>query len=273
MEAAFAAPGPFTTTTETITDGATTRYDVFRPADYGALGFASPIVTWGNGTGSLPTMYATLLGHFASYGFTVIATTLSNTGSGREIAAAARYLVREDAGRDSVFAAHLDVHEIAAVGHSEGATGAVRAATMHPSLITSVMTFSLPSPVWAAPNPDCPVKADCVADAANLTQPCFFISTHGPLDAIIAPPAVEREDFRSARGRVALGIIARSGARPADHNSVQDASVGGDPSGELGYATAWLEYTLRANRRAAAAFGGPHPELAANADWPGSMVK
>ena len=34
-----------------------------------------------------------LLRHLASYGFTVIASTLPNTGSGREIDAAAHYLV------------------------------------------------------------------------------------------------------------------------------------------------------------------------------------
>jgi pimeloyl-ACP methyl ester carboxylesterase len=218
-------------------------------------------------------MYATLLGHFASYGFTVIATSLTNTGSGRQIDAAARYLVKADTASGSVFAGHLDVHEVAAVGHSQGATGAVRVATMDPRLITSVMTFSLPNAIWSAPNPDCSVKADCEAHPDRLTQPVFFISTHGPLDAIIASPATERADFDAVRGRAALGIIADSGGRPADHNSVQDADVGGNPQDELGYATAWLEYTLRANNRSAAAFSGRRPELVSNADWPESMVK
>ncbi len=91
--AAFGARGPIATTTTVITDG-TATYDVFRPADYDRLAFKSPIVTWGNGTNATPAMYSTLLSHFASYGFTVIATTLANTGSGREIDAAARYLVK-----------------------------------------------------------------------------------------------------------------------------------------------------------------------------------
>ena len=71
VSATFAAVGPFATTTGTITEGAAT-YDVFRPADYEGIGFKSPIVTWGNGTGAVPTDYTTLLSHFASYGFTVI---------------------------------------------------------------------------------------------------------------------------------------------------------------------------------------------------------
>ena len=269
----FSVPGPFATTTTMISTGTTAHDEVFRPTRYEALHFKSPIITWGNGTNAVPTVYSTLLRHFASYGFTVIATTLTNTGSGREIASAARYLIRANGVAGTVFAGHLDVHEVASVGHSQGATGAVRVATTDPKLIASVMTFSLPNSIWAAPNPDCPTKAYCEADPARLTQPVFFISTHGPLDSIIASPKTERADFRSVRGHAALGIIDTSEGRAADHNSVQDADVGGNPAGELGYATAWLEYTLRGNKSAAAVFSGPHPELVSDPDWPGSMVK
>ena len=53
VQAAFASAGPYATTTGTVTDSVgTVIYDVFRPSDYSALGFASPVVTWGNGTGA-----------------------------------------------------------------------------------------------------------------------------------------------------------------------------------------------------------------------------
>jgi pimeloyl-ACP methyl ester carboxylesterase len=268
----FGAVGPFATTTAMIAQG-TATYDVFRPADYAQLGFKSPIVTWGNGTGAVPTDYATLLSHFASYGFTVIATTLPNTGSGREIDAAARYLVKANSTSGSAFAHHLDARAIAAVGHSQGATGAVRTANTDPHLITSVMTFSLPALAWSTPNPDCAVKTDCEYRLNRVTQPIFFIATHGPVDAVITDPANERADFGSIKGRAALGLIALSEGRTADHASVEDSDLGGNPGDELGYATAWLEYTLRANKQAAAAFSGRHPALVSDPDWPGSMVK
>jgi hypothetical protein len=92
VQAAFASPGPYATTTGTVTGaGGTVIYDVFRPSDYTALGFTSPIVTWGNGTGASPAKVSDFLSHLASYGFTVIASTLPNTGSGNEIDAAAHY--------------------------------------------------------------------------------------------------------------------------------------------------------------------------------------
>lgn len=268
----FGAVGPFATTTTTIKEGSAT-YDVFRPANYQSLGFESPIVTWGNGSGATPTDYTTLLSQFASYGFTVIATTLRNTGSGREIDAAARYLVTANSTAGSAFAHHLDTHAVAAVGHSQGATGAVRTANMDPHLITSVMTFSLPNLEWSTPNPDCPVKTDCEYRLDRVTQPIFLIASHGPVDAVITDPANERSDFESIRGRAAVGLISRSEGRKADHASVKDDDLGGNPAGELGYATAWLEYTLRANKEAAAAFSGRHPQLLSDSNWPGSRLK
>jgi len=272
VQALFAAPGPYATTTGTATSGGAS-YAFYRPGNYAALGFQSPIVTWGNGTNGTPAQVSVLLRHLASYGFTVIASTLPNTGSGREIDAAAQYLATQNGVASSVFHGHLNVNEVAAAGTSQGATGAVRAATSDPALIKTVMTFSLPSAVWAAPNPDCPTAADCTAHPDALTRPAFFISTHGFWDSIIASPATEKAYFLSAPVHAALGIITNSDGKAADHASIADPAAGGNPGGFLGYATAWLEYQLRGSVIAAAAFTGPHPELTANPNWPGSAVK
>jgi hypothetical protein len=106
-----------------------------------------------------------------------------------------------------------------------------------------------------------------------VIQPIFFIATHGPIDAIITDPANEHADFGTIRGRAALGLIALTDGRKADHASVEDSRLGGNPGGEIGYATAWLEYTLRANEAAALAFSGRHPQILSDPDWPGSQVK
>jgi hypothetical protein len=273
VQAAFTPPGPYATATGTVTNASGTAvYDLFYPSDYAALGFKSPIVTWGNGTGGTPADYSVFLLHLASYGFTVIASTLPNTGSGKEIDAAAHYLVAQDSLPGSIFHGHLNVTEVAAVGTSQGATGAVRATTSDPALIKTVMTFSEPNPIWSAPNPDCPTAADCTAHPAALTRPVFFISTYGFWDSIIASPATEKAFFLSTSVHAALGIILNSGGKPADHTSIANPPTG-NPGGFLGYATAWLEYQLRGNATAAAAFTGAHPELVSNANWPGSATK
>jgi len=274
VQAAYTPPGPYATTTGIVKDASgQVIYDLFRPSNYAALGFKSPIVTWGNGTLGQPARVSTFLGHLASYGFTVIASTSGWTGSGQQIDAAAHYLVAQNNVTGSVFQGRLDVHEVAAVGTSQGAGGAVRAATNDPALITTVLTFSLPNAIWAQPNPGCPTRADCLADPAALTQPVFFISTYGPFDAVIASPATERAFYNSTTVPAALGIIRYSDGKRADHTSIENTAYGGNPGGELGYATAWLEYQLRGNATAAGAFSGAHPELLSNTNWPGSAAK
>jgi pimeloyl-ACP methyl ester carboxylesterase len=266
VETAYDLPGPFTTTTGTATDGLGNTYAVYRPASYPALGFASPILTWGNGTNATPGQYSTLLTRMASYGFTVIASTLTNTGSGNEIDDGATYLVAQDGTAGSVYAGHLDTGRVGAFGHSQGATGAVNAATHHPARYTTVLTFSLPAQVWAGTNPDCPTAAACTPHPDQLACPAFLISTHGVLDAIIASPATETAYYRSVPGPASLGLVARW----ADHNTIQDS---GEPGAELGYATAWFLYRLRGNTTAGTAFTGTNPELPGNPAWPGSLTR
>jgi len=268
IEARYAAPGPYGETDISYTFSTGLVYKIYRPASYAALGFASPIVTWGDGTGGTPDDTAVFLRHLATWGFTVIAVDLKNTGSGREIDAAAKFMAARNFNPASQFYLHLNVTKIAAVGFSQGAGGAVRAATNDPGLFKAVETFSLPNKIFAGPNPDCPTRQDCLADPAALTQPVFFISTHGLLDAVIASPATERGFFNSVHVHTALGIISRSDGLLADHPSIAQ-----NPGGFLGYATAWLRYQLRGDLVAAGAFTGPHPELVSNSNWPGSAVK
>jgi len=267
VEATYAQPGPYATTTGTAVDSQGDTFDVYRPADYGALDAKSPILTWGNGTGATPGMYSTLLTHLASYGFTIIASTLTNTGSGKEIDAGARYLVAQNTTAGSVYAGNLNTTEVGAFGHSQGATGAVNAATNDPSLYATVLTFSLPAAAWSSANSDCPTAAACTPHPELLKVPTFLTSTHGFLDSIIASPATETAYYTSVpAAHASLGIIAEG----ADHNTIQDS---GDPAIELGYPTAWLMDWLRGDTIAAGAFSGQHPELTGNANWPGSQTR
>src|SRR5436305_12281579 len=64
VQAALASPGPYATTTGTVTDSAGPAiYDVFRPSNYSALRFTSPILTSSNGTGASPAKVPVLPRH------------------------------------------------------------------------------------------------------------------------------------------------------------------------------------------------------------------
>jgi pimeloyl-ACP methyl ester carboxylesterase len=273
IESYYAGQGPYATTSTVATDSAGDLFDVYYPANYSALTFLSPIVTWGDGTGSTPADYTTLLGHLASWGFTVIASTLTNTGSGNEILAGAEYLVGEDGSAGTTFFDKLNVNEVAAVGHSQGAGGATRAATNDPSLIKTLMTFSLPNTEWVLTNSDCPTVTDCMYYPSELTQPVFFVGTHGFWDSILASPATENGFYSSVAGQAVVGLIEKSDNKIADHASIENRANGGNPDGFLGYATAWLMYQLRGDTFAAGAFTANSPEIVANTNWPASAAK
>ena len=200
-------------------------------------------------------MYSALLVKFASYGFTVIATTRKNTGSGREIDAAAHYMVKMNTTPGSVFSGRLDVHRVAAVGHSQGASRCGQGCRHGPE-IQSPLSLRTPSPLKVADttNPDCPVVTDCEVNMASVHQPAFLISTYSPEDRYIASPRVEPAHLRQVKGHAALGIIKTSGGVKVDHASIENAAYGGNPGEEIAYATAWLEFNLRGNRQAAQAF-------------------
>lgn len=280
----------WTMTTSSVVVGSTT-YQIFAPSNYAALGFSSPIIAWGNGTNAAPTSsyYSDLMSQLVSWGFTVIAPDLNNTGSGTEIVQGAQYLVAQDTTQGSQFYGHLNTSEVASVGHSQGATGAMRAAEQAPSLFKTAMTFSLPwngqGPAntgwsnnwwwphgWAGTNSDCATWQDCWVSPGDVTHPTFLISTRGSNDATIAPPRVEQCYFQELQAPSAHGLIKYSPANSttsADHNSIQDS---GSPTGFYGYATAWLMYQLRGDSFAAEAFTGSQPQLNSDPNWAGSAV-
>ena len=76
VEQQFGAGGPWAIAHTTFTDPATGfTYELTLPADLGANGFEHPVVTWGNGSWAVPSQYAGVLDHLASWGFVVIAST------------------------------------------------------------------------------------------------------------------------------------------------------------------------------------------------------
>jgi hypothetical protein len=271
IESAYNVPGPYAVKTGTAKDSHGRAYDLYYPADYAALGFKSPILTWGNGANSLPRVYSVLFTRLVSWGFTIVASTQANTGGGSEINNGAKYLVAQDSVKGSPFYRNLNTAEVGAFGHSEGAAGAINAVASSPSLYSTVLTFSLPSPFVSLPNSDCPTLTACVPHTPLVRCPAFLISTHGTWDSVLSSPAIETAYYNSIwMAPATLGIVAEG----MDHTSIQNPGTNsGHPGPFLGYVTAWFMYRLRGDTTAAKAFTGPDPELTSNANWPGSLTK
>ncbi|MEA1796876.1 poly(ethylene terephthalate) hydrolase family protein [Rhodococcus qingshengii] len=235
-----------------VTEESVTGYQLFYPTDIATTEGRHPVVTFGNGSYATYEEYEALLQHLASWGFVVVVADSSVTGDGTEILGAAQYVVDQNTNAESIFHQRINTDNIASVGHSQGAGGAINAATQSANLITATAVLDLPDPWWASRPVD-------VIDVAKLTGPTFFMT--GADDPVsTADPQAEYFDKTTGpavRGRL-LGV---------SHNWAADGE------GFRGYLTAWLRFTLSGDQTAARAFVGDSAEILTDPHWDRQAIK
>jgi dienelactone hydrolase len=121
-----AMPGPFMTVTENDV-GPDNAFTMFRPME---LTKKHPVITWGNGTGTMPSTYRSMLTHYASHGFVVIASNNTNVAGGTPpyMIQGVDWVLEQNADMASPLYEHIDPDHIGATGHSQGAFAASAAA-------------------------------------------------------------------------------------------------------------------------------------------------
>lgn len=231
IEIQYAARGPLETSQSSIPG-----YQLYYPSEM--TDGAHPIVTWGNGTFAIPIVYRGLLDHFASYGFVVIASTSSMTGSGEEMLGGVDWLVDENRRAGSIFFNRLDIDHVGAVGHSQGGGGTINAGT-DPRITCTAPIEPLPGRV------------------ADLKGPMFLIA--GSEDTIVPASWVTASMYENALVPTVYGI-----AQGADHSTpLWDAGM------MRGYLTAWFCAELMGHVDAGEAFfgDGEDCEICSNSNW------
>jgi len=239
------------------------KFDIYYPTTLGANGFKHPILTWGNGTLGSAAQVDYFLRHMASWGFVVIATEDQLTGPGQTILDAANFLVQANTDPHSPFVGKLNVNQIGAFGHSQGAGGAGNAflkSAGSANPIKTLMLIELPARVWCTLGPQC-------FDPANLTSgSVFFID--GSADIPISPPtqspgitgeqSVEAfynatpGSVRKLKGTL-LGPTHNDITGQPDCTHAQFPCING-VYGYLGYPTAWFMDQLQGDTYAHGAF-------------------
>lgn len=264
IEATYSQRGPWAVTAQQgfgCCDSTGAAYDIWYPADLGANGFRHPIITWGDGTNAKPRQYSYLLEHLASWGFVVIATENSQTGSGIDIAGAVDYLLGLAEDPASVFHAKLNPQAVGAVGHSQGASGVLNAMLRSPRM-TTVVPIELPIQFWCGTGSWCP-------DTRRLSTGSVFL-VNGSADVGISPsrqllPAqfIGLQSNQAYYEAIPANVPKVWGTLVgSDHNDVQgqpDCARAETPCavgvfGYLGYPTAWLAARLLGDRAAQQAF-------------------
>jgi hypothetical protein len=240
--------------------------DLYYPTNLGANGFKHPVITWGNGTAGTSSDAAYFLRHLASWGFVVVASQDGYERTGASILAAAHKMVDENSRPASPFFNKLDISHIGAVGHSQGAGGAVWAminsySTVGYPPIVTVIPIELPAQHWCL----CPPNE--VLDTVNVTQGSIFF-VDGSADVLVSPPTqppqVPGEQSIQAfyDAITANGVLKLKGTLlAANHNDIDGQPKCHDKPfcdvgvyGYLGYPTAWLMYQLGQDPAAKAAF-------------------
>ena len=262
IEKKYYAPGSWAVTVQSggaCCDSKGNKYDLYYPTTLGAGGFKHPILTWGNGSFGKPSQVAYLLNHMASWGFVVIASEDPMTGSGQTILDAAKFLVSANSNSASIFFNKLDVSEIGAFGHSQGAGGAINALIKSGGLIKTVIPIELPAQIWCAFPP-------CLDTSSLTTGSVFFID--GSLDIPISPPTQPPGTTGEQSIEAYYNAVPNSAAKVKgtligpSHNDVTgqpDCKTAVQPCvkgvyGYLGYPTAWMMYQLQNDNYAHGAF-------------------
>lgn len=231
IEIQYAARGPFETSQSSIPG-----YELYYPETMGDG--EHPILTWGNGTGAIPVLYEALLDHFASYGFVVVASTSTMTGSGEEMLAGVDWLLGENDRAGSPFFNKLDTGHVGATGHSQGGGGTVNAGT-DPRVTCTAPIQPTPGNVTA------------------LQGPMFLIA--GSEDTLVPDSWVTRSTYNPALVPTIYGI-----AQGASHlEPLFDAGM------MRGYLTAWFCAELMGHENAVQAFYGEEGacEICNNPNW------
>ena len=216
------------------------KFTLFRPKDLSPGGLCHPVITWGNGTGSTPSAYRSLLTLFASHGFVVIASNSKNVakGSPRPMLVGVDWVLQQNEDASSVLYHHLDITHIGATGHSQGAVATSQAAG--DSRITT----------------NVPIEGAQVQ--RNLHGPAMFFC--GGQDTTVGCTGAQS----------ALTAVTTLPAMYAEYLSVDHGSwlsFSGKPSVVYGAVTAWMRVHLMADTALRPWFYGATCKLCADSGW------
>ncbi len=208
-----------------------------------------PIVVWGNGTANTYVNYEASLTSLASYGFVVVGCNDSNMGDGKTLYEMGLFARSLNDKKESIFYQKLDVKNIGVAGHSQGACGAVNAATKYEEskeLFTSLFTTSLPKLEMCVDKKNMEF-AYWKYDVSLIRVPYFATTGTMFLDSLwISTLKSIEENFAHLSEEIPAFMARQVGA---NHNIVNEYHG-------CGYFNAWFCYTLKNDSKAAQAFIG-----------------
>jgi len=220
--------------------GVVPHFTLFRPKELSPNGLCHPIITWGNGTGSTPNLYRSLLNLFASHGFVVIGSNSKNVARGtpKPMLVGVTWVLEQNEDPASPLYHHLDSTHIGATGHSQGAM-ATSQASGDPRITTNV-----------------PIEGAMAQK--NLSGPAMFFC--GGMDDVVGCDGAAN----------ALKAVTTLPAMYAEYLSVDHGSwmsFNNKPSPVYSAINAWMRVHLMADDTLRPWFYGGECQLCADEGW------
>ncbi len=211
---------------------------------------ALPLVNIGNASNTTAYDLMEAMEHLASWGFVVIGNMDKQTGTGASMSQTLDAFLALAAQQDNQFHDRIDTTKIAIAGYSQGAFGAVMAATAYPNsrAYKAVYLCSCPQKQiginfkWGA------------SDFSKICAPLLMVAGTGDWDSkIISPEEAFQANFDETTGD--FPVVA------ARHTSKDHEEMGGEDDP---YMTAWFCYFLKGDSAAGKAFIGDDAEILKN---------
>jgi len=207
-----------------------------------------PTVVMVNGTGLKALHYRPVFEHLASWGFIVIGNDDSNAWNGRSAIVSLEKALCQNSMENSPLYQRIDLHRIGVVGHSQGAMGAINAAT-EDDRFKVLYAASCPQKSLAK-------KLDWSYSMKTISIPTMLVAGTGWIDRRISPleSLLHLADELPDTTPMLLGRL-----NGVEHRFVLHE---GDA-----YMTAWLRHFLANDADAAAALASDNPEILNNPRW------
>ena len=241
VEQKYHENGPYQVTVHSIDD-----IHVFVPDS--AHSVPLPTVVMVNGTGLKALHYRPVFEHLASWGFVVIGNDDSNAWNGRSALVSLEKALCQNSMENSPLYQRIDLHRIGVVGHSQGAMGAINAAT-EDDRFKVLYAASCPQKSLAK-KLDWSYSMKTISIPTMLVAGTEWIDRHiSPLDSLL----LLAEELPNTTPML-LGRL-----KGVEHRYVLHE---GDA-----YMTAWLRHFLANDADAAAALASDNPEILNNPRW------
>jgi hypothetical protein len=232
--------GPYATVTENNV-GPNDSYTLFRPMDLSESGLLHPVVTWGNGTGTMPSTYSRLLTQLASHGFIVIASNSTNVAQGTPppMLDGVTWVFAQNEDSASPMYQKVDTMQVGATGHSQGAF-----ATSSAGADERIKAIA-------------PIQG---ARGGTLHGPALLLC--GGMDTV-----VPCSGSQSAFDRITVPVMYANLVAATHTNWISSGFGGGMPSPYFRAVVAWMRVHLMGDTALRPIFYGADCELCGDSQW------